>query len=476
VKNLITSSVFYRHRHVIGLFVAAIFLYYFIVFGFARIPVGLSELEITSATLSGNFSFPGSIVDLPYHALQWLSIQIFTLSTFAIRLPSIILAIASGLLIIATVRSLFRTNVAIITGFVVASSVFFLDIARTGAPMSMMIFLGILAIFAISKYMAGEKAKTLWQIILVLALTLGVYSPLGIYLFIAYILAAVLHPRARLAVRGFKVLQFIIAGVVGGLLLLPLVLAIISDPAILFTLLGANGFALSAQQILTNLGALVSFHSTAVFGLVTPLISFAELAIVTIGIVRLIRDRHSARSYLILCITGLTLLLAILNNSQTYIFFVPVIFLIAIGIQTLIEGWYSLFPFNPYARLFGLVPLTILIGGLVITNHDRYIDANLYDSNVVYGRSLDFELIKKAVNKHSGHTVDLVVGRDERDFYKLLEREYGNLKVTEAIGKRADTIILTRQTFSLRSGQAPTSVITNSNSKDNIAAKVYEKK
>ena len=96
VKKIIISKLFlYRYRFVIGYiilglaFTILLFLLPFIA------QKGLSDVEINSATDSYYLSkagiLNGDLVDLPYRILQKFSIAIFGLTTFAIKLPSIII-------------------------------------------------------------------------------------------------------------------------------------------------------------------------------------------------------------------------------------------------------------------------------------------------------------------------------------------------------------------------------------------------
>lgn len=471
----LNRSFIYHNRHVLGFFALGFLLYYFIVFGFAQVPGGLSQPEIDSAVLSGNFALPASIVDLPYHALQWLSINIFGLSIFSIRVPSVILALLTGGFTIAAIRNLFHSNAAIITGLLAASSVIFLDIARTGAPMIMSIFLFVLALFAVSQYMAQKKPRALWLILMVLALVAGAYSPLGIYILVCGFLVAIFHPRVRASILRYRIGNTILAGLVGLVMLAPMAAAIVLQPSVGLTILGLDNLNISLESIGQNLAAIVLPWTSSGLGLVVPLLDFVSIAIAIVGILTLIRDRHAARSYLTLGLLAAAIVFTIINPSWAYTLFMPLIFLTATGINTLISTWYNLFPVNPLARVFGLVPLTLLVLGLVISGHARYVDSNLYNADTVYAHNYVFRAVCTAVNERSAHRINLVVPEAERPFYGLLEREYDGLTVTtDAQKKNVDTWIFIPETFDQKTG-TPTRVITGWTRDDNVLVKIYEK-
>jgi hypothetical protein len=468
-----TDSFIYRYRHIIGFFVVGFLLYYFVCFGFARVPSGLGVAEINSAMLSANFTFPTSIVDLPYHALQWLSVQIFGLSTFAIRWPSIVLALLVGALTIMAIRNLYKSNVAIITGIIVASSVFFLEIARSGSPAVMSVLLLILAIFSFSQYLVSKSAKSFWLLLAVLSLVVTTYSPLGIYLLVSSIILAIFHPKIRSAILRFKVYQIILVSLVAILLLAPLIITVAFDPSIIWTLLGVDNIQWSAEVTGSNLAMILLPWNNAV-GLITPMISFAGMAVAIIGVATLIRDRYSARSYMTLGLVVLALIFTIINTNFVYTLCVPMTLLIAAGFNTLISSWYSLFPANLIARLTGLIPLSILIIGMIVTSYMRYTNNNLYNDDVVYARDHTFEAVRDTINKHSAHTVNLIVTENEMPFYGLLERDYSNLVVGVQKQKSADTVILIPSTFHITKELVPSQVITGWTRHNNILVKVYD--
>lgn len=474
LKTSLSKSGLYKNRHVIGFFFVAFMLYIFIAFGFARNPIGLSELELNSLALSGNFSLSGSFIDLPYHFLQWLSIQFFGPSVFGIRLVSVILGILTGGLVVASVKNLVRSNIAIISGLIISSSVFFLNYARLGAPMIMSMFLLSLAIFAISKYLTSTKHRTAWILVTVFAAIVGAYSPLGIYLLLALILIAIFHPNVRLLVKRMKVWQTLLASVVAIALLMPLVFTIVKDPSVLLTLLGVDNLVYAPTDIWHNIQALIMPWSIDSFGLVTPFFNIVEIALVVIGIVTLMRQFFSARSQLFLGLGLLAFLVSMFDITNAYIMFIPYVFLMAFGVQTIVDKWYTLFPVNPYARIAGLIPIGILTLGLIFANFSQYNASNFYDKNVIYTRNETYQTVRNELTNLRAHSVSLVVDKSETELYDTLKNEFDNVTIDSMVDNNTDVQIFIPSTFYQKS-KKPSRIITNGNSQDYVMLKIYQK-
>lgn len=468
------NSIFYKNRHIIGFFAVAIVLYLFIIFGFARTPIGLSTAEMESAVLSAGFSFPDSIINLPYNFLQWLSVNLFGLSTFALRLPSVILALFASGFIIAAIRNITRSNVAIIAGLIMSCSVFFLNFARSGTPEIMGIFLMSLAVFAISQVVRRRSFQTLWLALLSIAVTLGVYMPGGIVFFVVVLAVAFISPKSREILFSLKAWQMVIAVIIGLSALVPLVLSVIANPDLLLIALGVDGFKFAPNEILLNLQAVFSPFGAVLGGYVTPILSIGEIALAILGIVKLIRDGKSARTAFTLSIASVAILITIFSPSMSFLLFVPWVFLIAFGVAFVIDHWYKLFPLNPYARVLGMIPIATLLVVMMFVGRGAYIGANYYDAKVVNERNLAFEAARQEVNSLSAHKVNLVVAEDQLEFYNLLEKSYPSLDVTSTVIPNFETRILLPGAHDQLSS-TPTKVVTSEQRTDNVLLKIYQK-
>lgn len=473
MKNVLMDSVFYKNRHIFGFFLVGILLYFFIVVGFARYPVGLSLAEKDTAILSAGFSFPDSIINLPYIFLQWLSVILFDLSTFSLRLPSVLLALTTAGLIIAAIRNFTKSSVAITTGLIMSCSVFFLNFARSGSPEIMGIFLMSLAIFAISQIVTGKKKQLLWLSLLMIAITLGVYVPGGIVFFIALLIVILVNKRSREIIGSLKKWQIAIAIIVGIIVLTPLILSIIVKPELLFSALGINNFQFSPNEILTNLQAYFLPSGADFGGYVTPLISFGQIALAVFGVIKLISDRKSSRAIFTLITAGITFIISLFMPAMSFLMFVPWVFLMAFGMLFVIDYWYDMFPLNPYARTLGFIPIGILVIALMMTDRASYLNANFYDARVINSRDSVFEATRQQLNSLAAHEINLVAPKKEMDFYKLFEKTYPTVTVTEKYVDKQEIKILLPGTFDQIKSE-PTLIVTGANKTDGILSKVYQ--
>lgn len=482
-SSLVQKLTLYRYRYILGYGLFFVILVYLVSFAISTIPSGLSVAEMQSVASAGQLNWgqfsPSQVIDLPYHALQWLSINFLNLSTFSVRLPSVILALASGAILVLMLRRWFRDNIAIISGLMAISTVLFLTIARSGSPMIMSVFLTLLLLLAATRILHAKKRTLPWKIVACAAVALSLYSPLGIYPVLVYAAAGVLHPKVRLILRKMKPWKLIISALVAVLIATPLVWAVFRDSSVAITILGLNE-TWAPMESLRSIGSALFGLTEGVFaGYMTPVITMAGMIIIILGFLKTCVEFHSARSYLVLSWLVVLAPLLILDPTKLYMLFAPLVLLSAIGTETLIREWYKLFPRNPYARITGLIPLIILIGGLVYTTADRYFLANQYDAQIVYTYNQEFEAVRNAVNERSAHQINLVVAPTEVNFYNVLAQEYGGLSVTVTPNKDYDTLIITRDGYKLwnvdKSNLVPKQIVTNGRSMDALMLRIYEK-
>ena len=105
------------------------------------------------------------------------------------------------------------------------------------------------------------------------------------------------------------------------------------------------------------------------------------------------------------------------------------VLLVALAVDYLIRSWYRLFPRNPYARVFGLLPLGVLVTGLVVSSVDRYIYGLHYDKAVYDSYSYDLPILSKELRSlKSSDEVLLVVSPEHADFYQSFARHQDYVK------------------------------------------------
>lgn len=124
------------------------------------------------------------------------------------------------------------------------------------------------------------------------------------------------------------------------------------------------------------------------------------------------RTYETVRSHVILAWLVLLFPVLIVNPGFISIMFVPLLLLLASGMERILRSWYGIFPHNPYARVAGLIPLVILVGGLVLFGLERYSYGYRYTPEIVQNFSHDALIIPDVPN--------LVVTTDEQELYEAI--------------------------------------------------------
>ena len=199
-KRKLSDYFLFRHRIGIG--------YIFLSLAFAVLlflmplisPNGLSEAEMQSAVDSNAVSIAsikaGEIVDLPYHALQKASISIFGLSAYSIKLPSILLGIILGIVLILLLNRWFKNNVALISSILTVLATPFLYLVGSGTPLIMLVFWPTLLLWLGSKIQGVTKPRIAYCFYFIFALILSVFTPYIAYLVVIiffYVIEFIYH-------------------------------------------------------------------------------------------------------------------------------------------------------------------------------------------------------------------------------------------------------------------------------------------
>ena len=106
----------------------------------------------------------------------------------------------------------------------------------------------------------------------------------------------------------------------------------------------------------------------------------------------------------------------------------PLSIIVAHGLKYVLEKWYSLFPENPYARIFALLPLSILLSLIIIPGLLQYIYGYHYNPNISSEFTSDLAIIRENL---TDETLLLAPDSLEYNFYKILENRT-NIKVVDS--------------------------------------------
>ncbi len=448
----------YRWRYVIGYSLIGLLLAGLLAFAGWYLPGALSQTEMTSVVRSEALDLTNpatwAIANLPYYALQSLVFTFLGVTTFTIKLPSLVIALFSALGFIVLLRRWFKPNIAVLASLIAISTSQFLYIAQLGTPSILYIFWPITLLVLATQITRVRNARFLWSILFGISAALSLYTPLGIYTIIAIGLAALLHPHPRAILRRISKLRLSIVGVVSLITLLPLIYSLALNPSLGLTLLGIPGVWPPdlAANALTLLRQYFMFWEPGTATIMTPVFGLGSAIIIVIGFYRLIRTRETTRSYLIIIWLVCLLPVLLLNPAYTSITFLPSILMLAAGLTSLISYWYRLFPRNPYARIAGLIPIVILVATLIITGLARYAYSYHYSPAVITQFSRDLSLLPK-------DSTFLLVSSDERAFYEAVAKYRPGLTVlhtpTEA------SLVATQSAAKNITGYKVTAIITD---------------
>lgn len=485
MQKHISEYTLYRLRYAIGYSTIGLLVAVLLIIAALYVPGGLSTQEMNSAVKSDSLSFssfdPNSMVDLPYSLLQNVSFKLFDVTTLSIKLPSLILGLLSLLGIILLLGYWFRMSIAVIAALIVVASSQFIFSSQHGTSDIMYIFMPTWTLLLALKVSRQDNAKKrrFWEVLLFGILAASLYTPLSIYIFIAVASATLLHPHLRFIVGQISKRRLIAASLIGLLLISPLIAAIVMHPKIGLTLLGIPeqwpNFTENARQIfMSYLGAFFSQSDEAP----QPIYALPALLLMLLGFARLLKTRHTARSYIIISWLVLLAPIILINPTKTTITFVPVLLLIAAGIDGLLRYWYEMFPRNPYARVAGLIPITILVAGMTLTGAERYFYTHRYNPTVANLYSDDLKLLRQQLSTHGDTGIMLLVTRSELPFYDAVARHNNALEVITP-GEKIPVegvVVATRAAFNERdlSKKTPERIITNGRTKSSDRLYLYK--
>lgn len=479
----ITEYLLYKYRYYISGILASILVGSLLITATLFVPGGLSLAEQTSTVISSGLSpfslDPASVIDLPYNLLQHLSFMALGISTLSIKLPSLILGLLSFVGIVLLLRHWSHTNVAIIAAVIVTTTSQFLFSSQDGTPGIMYIFMPTWLLLLALKVSRQTNRRSFWEFVLVAALALSLYTPLSIYIILALGSAILLHPHLRYIVGRLSRKKLLAASVIGLGLLSPLILALLTKPDIGLTLLGVPAQWPNIEEAATKL--LETHFSFFLFGSseqAQPVYTLPSILLAVLGIIHLFRVKYTARSYIITSWMVLLAPIILINPGKTTITFVPVMLLIAAGIDELLYRWYSLFPRNPYARVAGLFPVTLLVVGMALTGIERYFYTYRYSPAAAAGFSNDLTLLRNELANLDSQPTALLTTESELPFYQAVAK-YDNavqiVQPSQALPNNQQFIV-TRAAFKERDmgAREPAKIITDGKSTQSDRLYLYK--
>lgn len=469
----------YKFRFVFGYGVIIIFLLFMVTADIGSLPNGLSQAEMnqavagTSTSLNPTFDWT---INGAYNFVQQLSISQLGLSRLSLVLPSLIFGILTIVVFALTMQKWFKDRVAIVSTVIVMTSMPFITMIRSATPDIMLPFWTMLLIYGAVRLLVKREHAFYWKLLIVISSLGLLYTPYGIYPLIAIFTSSLFHPHVRSRLRHIKRFRIIILASIAAVGIIPLAIYLATHHNALNTLTGIDIIRDSLTHFRKNLATVFDLYLNVRkngFSLtqVIPLYSVATLALVVLGLLKSIKERYTARSYVLLTWALVTFLTVLFMPYAVSLVFAPVSLLVAIGIDTLVLEWYKLFPRNPYARVAGLIPLTILFLGIGWGNIGHYFNNHNHIPNPFYNQSL--AAIQRSLVIEGDHAVILVTNPKDEAFYRILARKHRYLTVTTTLPTSTDTPTFVLPDATKTFPIVPSRIVTTSTKDNSVALRIY---
>lgn len=425
MKKIVISKLFlYRYRFIIGnilLGVAFIALMFLLP---AIAQKGLSQAETDSAVssyyLQSDAIMNGDLVDLPYRLLQKASISLFGLTPYAIKLPSIIVGLLFGLMLILLLNRWFKSNVSLLASTLLVLSTSFLFLAGSGTPLIMVVFWPTLLLWLGSKIQGEKRPKPGYCFAFALAMLASIFTPYMLYFAVFCVIFVLVQPHLRFVVKNLPKLPFgfiILVSLAG---IVALIMNIVNHPDTLTQLLFAEGFEGGhfLHNIATGLKITLSWKNSLESVFLSPLIGLPTFAMALIGLFSTTKGFFASRNSIASLLIVFGLIITGFQSENVVFLILPLSILVAHGLKYLLEKWYGLFPENPYARISALLPLTVLFAIIIIPSLLQYIYGYRYNPNVANEFSDTLMVINENLKDEK-----LVVNEAELPFYQILSKK-----------------------------------------------------
>lgn len=441
-KRSIQRSWLYRYRYLLTGILLAVIVLAISIYRFWSVPSGLSASEKLSAIASGRLAGGNvtGLVNAPWLIPEALAIKLYGMTIFALRLPALLLVVASILTMMLVIRAIYRPSLAMMGGLLMACSAFTISLGRAGTPAVMTVLLLTLAIL-LGYYVVNAKQKVAPAVGLALDLVALSYMSGGLYIVVALAVVALLHPKSRYIIKRHKKLLAGVAVAYVSLLLVPMLLiggcrTTLASLLVIGTPSPANLRQLASGYVVGSAGL--------TGGLMTPMLTITGAIMVVIGLITLARQGGllSLHSYTIISLLIAGVSMTMFSPDYIYMLFVPTILLEVIAIGYIVDKWHGLFPQNPYARSLAILALSILIGSISLLDINRYISAVNYRASVVYQYDQTLPAVNQLLTSNPHAEIRLVV-HSETDYqlYSLLTNRYSNLRVYRHDDKRISELI-----------------------------------
>lgn len=423
----VTEWFLYKHRYRVGYALLATAVGLYLLLHTSLVPPGLGASESASIITAAHISLtelPTNIVDLPYLLVQKFSVMFLGVTPLGVRLPSLIFGGLTALCLMFLLKRWFPRNIAMLAAIIALTSAWFIGTARLGTPVIMVPFWTSLILLAATFISQQTPHWKWWKVVLAFAAALSLYTPFMGYIFAAALVAGFSQPHLRYLIRKSTSFHMTLGTALFLLILAPLGWGLYKNPGQAWQLLAVPsnlpGPLQFGQDFLQALSNIFNPYNISFGEFATPLLGLATIALLLLGGLRLLKDFHAVRSHVLLIWLAILVPIIGFNPQNLAVLMVPAFLATAIGLQLIIRYWYRLFPRNPYARVFGLLPLCLLLLSIVQFNDQRYTYGMAYSAQAHNTFSSDAFLIQQKLASTPEGSITLVVPQTQRDLYNIV--------------------------------------------------------
>ncbi len=355
-----------------GLFFAALYLYKIGSFvpGHSRFET-LDFLEI-----NGLGPLFDSAAYLPMRGLELVMVQIDHPNATLLRLVSVLVVGGATISMYLVLSAWHTRRIALLMSILFMTNTYVLQAGRFASHESLLFLLApLLLLFGI--WLKAKRTVNRAPLIL-LGVSGLLYIPGFIWLMLGFL--AAFHVRLKLAWK-FVTQKIRITAAGGALLVLsPMIVSLINNPAQLPTLLGfdrlTNFGIRSCLEALTQIPDDLFVYGpsdASIWLLRTPILDIGSAVLLVLGIYSYSRGKHTLRRRLLIALFCVGVVLVTLSTYISVAVLLPIIYIVmASGLTYLLQSWFTVFPRNPLARAIGVVVLCGLIGVIAAYHINRY--------------------------------------------------------------------------------------------------------
>lgn len=406
----------YNYRYIFAYSLIAIFIGYFLFWQINTVGPGLAQPEISSAAIHTNArdSLQQPLYPL-FSKLQVFSLKLFPINVYSIRIPSLLIALATLLLLYQVLKKWLGKPTALLSVALVATADWFLFAARLANGGIEFSFWFVVALYSITKIL---EHKNIYTFALVGSLAALLFVPFGPYLALCLAIGVVTCRVIRDRILEAPARRQILLATILIIGVCYLGFTLYNSPNLAKTLLGIdNGIPTIAQyskSLLVNGSSVV-----AVLPATNPVngpdgiffVRFFELIFVLFGVFMFWKTRIN-RLNLIVVTSAITLFAVSglsTSSAASSLIIVPCAIFITAGLRYFIHRWQKTFPKNPYARMAAIIPIVTLLLLTAVQHQRSYFGLWAHQTQTASVYNYDLKLAQSELRKpHPGLSCTVV--------------------------------------------------------------------